>query len=237
MSSPSISIVIPTWNYGRFIGDAITSVLAQNWPNLEMIVSDDGSTDDTAEVVSRFDHGVTYVRREVQGGSAAARNTGLDRASGELIGFLDSDDAMALGSLRILVKALEEHPTVDAAYGLVAQVQQVHFERARMSPQDFLQGALPCWMAGGMLFRREALFSVARQDERFSTGEFLSWLSEARDSGMKFVHRPVLSLLRRIHGANKMLHTTEIATEYAKLLKRHLDRRRAAAAEGAAQPP
>lgn len=236
MSSLSISIVIPTWNYGRFIGDAITSVLEQNWPDLEIVVSDDGSTDDTAEVVSRYERGVTYVRRDVQGGSAAARNTGLDRASGDLIGFLDSDDAMALGSLSALAKALEEHPQVDASYGLVAQVQQVDFERARACPQDFLHRALPCWMAGGMLFRREALFSVARQDERFRTGEFLSWLSEVRDSGMKFAHCPVLSLLRRIHGANKMLHTTEIATEYAKLLKQHLDRRRAAAAQGAAVP-
>lgn len=86
-----ISIIIPTFNYGRFIAEAIQSALGQTLKPVEVIVVDDGSTDDTAEVVERFGDRVRYIRQE-NAGVSMARNNGVAASRGELIAFLDADD-------------------------------------------------------------------------------------------------------------------------------------------------
>ena len=82
MGNPLVSVIIPTYNYGRYLGRALASLAAQDYRDLEIIVVDDGSTDDTADVVGRFGRAVIYIRKENRGVSAA-RNTGLEAASGD----------------------------------------------------------------------------------------------------------------------------------------------------------
>lgn len=92
MSQPSsISVVITNYNYGRFVSQAIQGVLAQTVPIREIIVVDDGSTDNSREVVARFGEQVKFIDQENQG-VGAARNTGAKNSSGEFIAFLDADD-------------------------------------------------------------------------------------------------------------------------------------------------
>ncbi|QYO66339.1 glycosyltransferase family 2 protein [Leptolyngbya sp. 7M] len=86
-----ISVVIPTYNYGRYIAEAIGSALGQSLAPAEIIVVDDGSADDTAAVVAGFGDAVKYIRQE-NAGVSAARNRGVAGSSGELIAFLDADD-------------------------------------------------------------------------------------------------------------------------------------------------
>src|SRR5688572_22302626 len=88
----TVSVVIPTYNYGRFIAVAIESILRQTRPPLEIIVVDDGSTDETASVVESFGDAVKYVRQE-NAGVCAARNRGAAESRGDVIAFLDSDDS------------------------------------------------------------------------------------------------------------------------------------------------
>jgi glycosyltransferase involved in cell wall biosynthesis len=88
---PLVSAVIPTYNYGRFVAEAVESALAQTYSPLEVIVVDDGSTDDTRERLAAFGDRIRYVYQPNQGLSAA-RNTGVREARGEWIAFLDSDD-------------------------------------------------------------------------------------------------------------------------------------------------
>lgn len=91
-SGPLVSVIIPAYNAEAFLADAIDSVLSQTYRNLEVIVVDDCSTDGTADVAARYGGAVTCVRHPVNMGPAAARNTGIERSRGELIGFNDADD-------------------------------------------------------------------------------------------------------------------------------------------------
>jgi glycosyltransferase involved in cell wall biosynthesis len=105
MSQKLISVIIPTYNRAEMVVEAIKSVLAQSYKPIQIIVADDGSTDDTAERVAEFE-GVEYYR-QVHTGHAAARNLGLSHANGEYIASLDSDDVWDEDFLKVAVEAIE----------------------------------------------------------------------------------------------------------------------------------
>jgi glycosyltransferase involved in cell wall biosynthesis len=100
-----VSVVIPCFNHGHFLAAAIESCLQQSYPRVEIVVVDDGSSDNTQEVARRYD-GVRYVRQE-NGGLAAARNTGIRRSNGEYLMFLDADDRLVPEAVRLNVELLE----------------------------------------------------------------------------------------------------------------------------------
>jgi len=109
ISRPLISVVIPTFNRARCVGDAIESVLAQTCRDYEVIVVNDGSTDDTSEVLAKFGDRIGVVRQENQGVSEA-RNTGIRAARGEWVAFLDSDDVWTPNRLQTNVAGITKHP-------------------------------------------------------------------------------------------------------------------------------
>lgn len=109
--SPTVSVVIPAYNSARWIEEAIESVLAQSVPPQDIIVVDDGSTDDTARRVAKFGNRVRYVHQENQG-VAAARNAGIARSTGDWIAFLDADDVWHPLKLELQLRALAAHPEV-----------------------------------------------------------------------------------------------------------------------------
>lgn len=112
---PQISIIIPTYNHGQFIGKAITSVLHQTYQEFEIIIVDDGSYDDTKNVVNTFGNLVTYIRQNNQG-SASARNTGICASRGEFISFLDADDYYAKDNIEKKISFFEKNQDIDWLY-------------------------------------------------------------------------------------------------------------------------
>lgn len=113
--NPLVSTIIPAYNHAEFLGDAIESVLRQTYPDIEIIVVDDGSTDQTPEVAGQYGKNIRYIRQENQGLSAA-RNTGIRAARGKLIGLLDADDLYEPEFVTTLVSILGATPSVDAVY-------------------------------------------------------------------------------------------------------------------------
>ncbi len=112
LTSPTVSVIIPTYNFGNFVEDAVSSVLKQDVPGIEVIVVDDGSTDDTVERLARIaDPRLRTVRLEHQG-VGAARNRGLSMARGRHIAFLDADDRWRPGKLARQIALLESEPDV-----------------------------------------------------------------------------------------------------------------------------
>ncbi|MBL8266085.1 glycosyltransferase family A protein [Steroidobacter sp.] len=105
MSSPLVSVIIPTYNRAALLCETVDSVLAQTYPNIEIIVIDDGSTDDTTEAIQKYGDRVRYTRR-ANAGVNAARNLGIKQARGEFIALLDSDDLWAPYKLELQVQLL-----------------------------------------------------------------------------------------------------------------------------------
>src|SRR3982074_2664398 len=110
LPAPRVSVILPAYNGARFIVAAIESVLAQTRPVDEFVVIDDGSTDDPAKIVDRFrPRGVRLIRQENLG-VIGARNRGISETTGELIAFIDQDDAWLPGKTELQIKYLTSHP-------------------------------------------------------------------------------------------------------------------------------
>lgn len=115
-SHPTVSVVIPTYNTSRYISDAIDSVLAQTFRDFEVIVIDDGSTDNTRQVLEPYRHQIVYILQENQG-VAAARNRAIQQALGEFVALLDADDQWLPDKLEKQLAFLRSQPEVSLLFG------------------------------------------------------------------------------------------------------------------------
>lgn len=109
MNRTLVSIVISNYNYGRFLPEAIDSALSQTYPNIEIIVADDGSTDDSREIIESYGDRIIAVLKD-NGGQASACNAGFRASKGEVVIFLDADDALLADTVRRVVTAFQAHP-------------------------------------------------------------------------------------------------------------------------------
>ncbi|MBI2216265.1 MAG: glycosyltransferase [Candidatus Rokubacteria bacterium] len=127
MTRAAVSIILPTYNRALVVGDAIRSALAQTHADFELIVVDDGSTDETAEVLRAVADPRMVTIRGVNRGAAAARNAALAVVQGELVSFLDSDDLWKPDKLAAEVRFLDTHPEVHAVFSDVEKIDGDHF--------------------------------------------------------------------------------------------------------------
>lgn len=114
-SQPLVSVVIPCYNQARFLAAAVESVLNQTYRHVEIVVVDDGSSDDTAAVAQSFGGPVKYVYRD-NGGLSAARNTGMEHVTGKYVNFLDADDTLLPDKIAPQVELLEADPKLALVY-------------------------------------------------------------------------------------------------------------------------
>jgi glycosyltransferase involved in cell wall biosynthesis len=115
--SPYVTVLIDTYNYGHFIGEAVESVLAQDFPadKMQILIIDDGSTDETRGQVSKYADRVEYLYKP-NGGQASAFNFGIQRARGEIVALLDADDYWLPSKVRRVVEEFDSHPDVGLVY-------------------------------------------------------------------------------------------------------------------------
>ncbi len=179
MDNKNVSIIIPTFNNAVYIRDALESVFSQSYNSYEIIVIDDGSTDDTQTILKSYLNQIQYIYQE-HSGVAIARNRGLSIASGKYVAFLDSDDLFFSDKLTTQVKFLDDHPEIGAVHSgwhlidsdknLIAKKEPWH-----QAPKLDLEAWLiwqPIFL-GAMLFRGSWLKKV---------GGFDTSLSQASDA-------------------------------------------------------
>lgn len=110
-----VSVIIPNYNHARYLSDAIDSILAQTYSNYEILVIDDGSTDNSREVAAQYGDKINYIYKD-NAGLSAARNTGIRRSKGEFIALLDADDMYQPEFMQTLVQVLKTRKAVDGVY-------------------------------------------------------------------------------------------------------------------------
>ncbi len=176
----SVSVVIPTYNYGRFIEEAIRSVLEQTCMPSEIIIVDDGSTDETAAVVGAFGDTVRHIHQD-HAGVCAARNRGVSESSGELVAFLDADDVWAPTNLEKHVKKFESDEEIGLVHcamrefdGETGETTRFYMEGAEDGVADNMllwEGPVIVGAGGGITVTRKAFDHVSGFDIRMKVGE------------------------------------------------------------------
>lgn len=215
------TVVIPAFNAAAFLADAIASVQAQDCGPPEIIVVDDGSTDPTAAVASRFGSAVRYVYQE-NGGPAAARNTGVRLARGERIAFLDADDLWPPGSLSALSAHLDSgHPR----QAVIGRTQLLLLDPATGEYRPFREPGYITSLTGG-LYRKEIFDRVGLLDPAFRQGEDVDWFLRVREAGIAIEMIETTTLYYRLHTGNLTRNRPENQRFFVTALKRSLDRRR-----------
>ncbi|HMD83432.1 MAG TPA: glycosyltransferase [Terriglobia bacterium] len=213
MSKPLVSVLIDTYNHERFIEQAIVSVLEQDVPaaEMEVVVVDDGSTDDTPSIVRQFCPRVRYLRKE-NGGQGSAFNAGIPETHGEIVAFLDGDDWWAAGKLRKVLETFGSDPTV----GMVGHGNLRVWPDGRQQTEVLLEG--PRFRAdsveGARLFRLRKSFLGTRvsiradllkqvlpvpEEIRIEADEFIFTMA-AISGDVVILPEPLLNY--RIHGGN-----------------------------------
>lgn len=236
--SLTITVIIPVYNGERYLAEAIESVLAQSRQPDEIIVIDDGSTDDSAQVVKRFATGhysgrcpVRY-RWQAQAGASQARNHGVAVATGNWLAFLDADDLWTADKLAKQQAVLETQPTLDMVFG---QVQQFYSpEIAAMENKPALPGGeqMAGYHVGAMLIRRTAFEKVGPFDPQWQVAHFIEWYRRAQKIGLKSLVLPEIVMKRRIHTTNLGIRAyAQARVEYVRLMKTMVDQHRLAAGE------
>lgn len=198
MADPFVSAIVPVYNAAGFLDEALESVVAQGYEPLEIIVVDDGSEDGSGDVART--HPVRYMRQE-HSGIATARNAGVEAAGGELICFLDADDAWAAGKLRAQVDHLLGNPEIDLVLGRMEIMVEPGVDLPAWFPRAWLDapqnGLLPTMVARRSVFDRVGLF-----DPSYSVGEDTEWLARVFNAGIRHSALPDVVLRYRMHGAN-----------------------------------
>jgi len=214
-----VSAVIPTYNHAALAPDAVESALAQTWPRVEVIVVDDGSTDDTLARLARFGGRITVLRQEHRG-PAVARNAGIRASRGEWIAFLDSDDLWMPEKIARCVAALEGAPNAGVAYTAV-RIHELDTGRRYPLPQYTMSGNLARDLfleckgvnTSTLVVRRAALDKVGLFDEEFFRAQDWDLMVRLAEQ-YGYVHVPEILTDRRLHAGSLSVTRQDLYAKY-----------------------
>jgi glycosyltransferase involved in cell wall biosynthesis len=219
------SVIVPCYNADAYLECALESIFAQRRAPDEVIVVDDGSTDDSAAIAGRFAARIRY-HRQPHAGEGAARNCGLRLARGEYISFLDADDLWPDTAFVGLLHHLETNLDLDLVSGLVEQFISPELDEATRAGLHCPPGAAAARLCGATLFRRRAFEHVGDFNVSFKLGAVVDWISRFEEQGLASGHVNEVVLLRRIHKTNVSIVEKHHRSDYLRILKASLDRRR-----------
>jgi glycosyltransferase involved in cell wall biosynthesis len=228
-----VSVVIPVFNGEKYLAEAIASVFGQSHQPMEVIVVDDGSTDNSAAVARGFS-GITYCFQE-NAGLSSALNRGIGMANGDYLAFLDADDLWTAGKLDQQMNCLRHDPSLDMVFSHVRQFYSPELKDGNAQSIPAALRVIPGFCAGTMLIRRPAFSRAGLFNPKLKLGHFLAWYMHAQDNGLRGRMLAEVMLKRRWHAANMGIVMREARSEYARILKASLDSRRRHSADGRAE--
>jgi glycosyltransferase involved in cell wall biosynthesis len=218
-----VSVVTPSFNMARYLPETIESVLNQDYPDIEYIVMDGGSTDTTVEILERYKDRLRYFVEKDKGPSDAIER-GFQKASGEIFAWLNADDTYLPGAVRIAVDYLLAHPDVDVVYGdgywvdengaLIRPYPTLPFD-PKVLERD-------CFICQPAAFMRASAYRRCRLDPDVNLSfDYDLWIRMAKQ-GIRFARIPQYLANSRMHSAAKTLNERdEVFDASMRLLKRH----------------
>lgn len=227
MSTPLISCVVPVYNGERFLAEAIDSILAQSYRPIEILVSDDGSTDNTPAVAARYADRIKYLR-QANAGPAAARNHGLRAAQGEFVALLDADDIWLPRKLELQMAQFQVRPDLDLCVTHFENFWTTDMaeEQERVGNHALLK-PWPGYAVPTMLARRSVFTKVGPFNEKVGHGENTEWFLRAAEHDVVIELLPDVLVRRRLYQNN---FTRRDADEhwgaFFRVMKQQLDLRR-----------
>lgn len=227
-----ISVIIPVYNGALYLAEAIQSVLAQTHPLDEILVVDDGSTDDSAAIAAGFPE-VKLVRKE-HSGITRTLNQGLAEATGDLISFLDADDRWLPTKTEHQLRVLRDRPELSGAFGQARRFRMTQPQAGAANEVEL--DIIPGVCKAAALLRRGVIERIkfSPTDEAH---DFIDWYARAVDAGMQFEILPEVVFERRLHFSNYgITNRSEQRKCYLNTLKARLDRQRAAKPGGSLSP-
>lgn len=221
---PLVSVIIPVYNGARYLRPALESVFAQTYRPFEVIVVDDGSTDDSGVIAQSFPD-VRYIRQSNQG-VAAARNHGVEAACGEFYAFLDQDDLWVPEKLKLQIDHLQHNR--DLGYTLTQQ--KFFLEPGAALPawfrKELLSSVHTGWVVGTLVVRRTVFEQVGNFATGYSAANDTDWFFRAKAAEIPMAVVPELLLLKRVHEANDSSRAKDILAEMRRVVKSSLDQQR-----------
>lgn len=224
--APGVSLIIPVYNASLYLREAIDSALNQTVKPRQIIVVDDGSTDDSLEIARGYGRAVTVIA-QANGGTAAARNRGVAEANETMIAFLDNDDRFVSQKLERQLKTLREHPNAllcvcRAGAFWSSEVPQADRKRADLTSQ-FRLGQPGTWLARREIFDRVGLFNTDPQCHFIEGSELFTRIE---NTGAPVVKIDDMLLERRLSMSNKTANVDGHLGGIMTLLHRRLQLRR-----------
>jgi glycosyltransferase involved in cell wall biosynthesis len=199
VNRPTISAVVPVHNGAAHIAEALQSIRAQTCPVVEVIVVDDGSTDDTVAVVRRADPAATVIQ-QARGGPSSARNAGASRASGDWLAFLDHDDLWTAEHNAVLLDGLQKQPDAGFVYGRFC-FRELASGALNARLQKIDKTAVP-FLLHSALIRRDIWQSMGGLNPSRHLSEDIDFYLRLRDAGVAMACVDPITLIYRLHGGN-----------------------------------
>src|SRR5262245_32159351 len=232
MLFPLISCILPVFNGERYLREALKSIFQQTYQPLEIIVTDDGSTDGTAAIVADYGEDIRYLR-QANAGAPAARNLGLRAARGEFIAFLDADDLWHREKLARQMACFQTRPQLDLCVTHLQNfwIPELHGEAARFHNHRLTQ-ALPGYVTQTLLARRSLFDRIGYFNDALRAGDVKDWFFRAAEQGAVMELLPDVLVYRRLHDSNLSVEagtrrmTPLMHDSLLKAVKASLDRRR-----------
>jgi glycosyltransferase involved in cell wall biosynthesis len=219
-----VSVIIPVYNGERFLAEAIESVVAQTYRPLEIILVDDGSTDGSQAIAKSYpDVHYTY---QLNQGLAAALNLGVKLAGGSFLAFQDADDLWVGEKLSSQMSIMDQQPDLDIVFGHLQRLYSPVIGSRADTAAYLKDESLPGYFKGTALIRRESFWRVGLFDTSLKLGDFIDWFSRAKEEGLKVMMLPRVMLIRRVHGDNLTFRQKDDRSDYIRIMKAALDRRR-----------
>lgn len=225
---PVVSVVIPVYNGGRYLADAIQSVLDQTYRDFEVVVVDDGSTDDSEAVAKGFGEAIRYLH-QANGGVCKARNAGIAAAHGAYIAFLDQDDLWLPNKLAEQVTYLENHREIAAVY-CQCKVTGEGWLRSDVYYTELVKDDIigvisgPCLLMTTTLFRKDVLGKIGGFDEMLvgAGGEDMD-LTVRLKQVAQVAYLPTVLAEYRMHGSNNSTHSERLLYNHGLYLRKCRD--------------